>query len=187
MMNIFSLTLVVLMPRERNASLSIQRGIYAQPLSLVNTSSFPVREEILVEDISITWRKGYKDAMKKSTGVKPFDRILIVSLLIGAFCLWVCDFTGAEDPSTARIYSDKGLFREVPLHEATRIAVPGSLGESIVEVRSGEVSITHSPCANKLCIHTGKISRCGECILCLPNRVSVVISSRNPDMDALSY
>ncbi|HQG32960.1 MAG TPA: NusG domain II-containing protein [Deltaproteobacteria bacterium] len=120
-------------------------------------------------------------------GIKPFDLILIVSLLVGALSLWVYNFTGIEAPSFVRVYTDKGLFTEVSLHEETRIAVPGFLGESIVEVRSGKVFMMHSPCANKLCIHTGKISRCGECILCLPNRVSVVIGSRSADMDALSY
>ncbi len=125
--------------------------------------------------------------MRKSMGMKPFDLILIASLLVAALSLWVCDFTGPEAPYTVRIYNDKGLFTEVPLHEDARIAVPGSLGESIVEVHSGAVFMRHSPCANKLCVHTGKIGRSGECILCLPNRVSVVISSRRADMDALSY
>jgi hypothetical protein len=127
------------------------------------------------------------DAMRRNMGIKPFDLILIVSLLIGALSLWVYDFIGAEAPSVVRIYNDQGLFREVPLHEERRVAIPGPLGESIVEVRSGEVFMEFSPCTNKLCIHTGKISRSGECILCLPNRVSVIISSRNTDVDALSY
>lgn len=125
--------------------------------------------------------------MIKKLGMKPFDLILIFSILIGALCLWVYDFTGTEAPSSVRIYSEKGLFKEVPLHEETRITVQGSLGESIVEVRSGEVFMAYSPCANKLCIHTGKVSHSGECIVCLPNKVSVVITPRNTEMDALSY
>lgn len=127
------------------------------------------------------------DAMGRNMGIKPFDMILIVSLLMAALSLWVYDFISAEDPSLVRIYGEQGLFREVSIHEEGRVTITGPLGESIVEVRSGEVSMAFSPCANKLCIHMGKISRSGESILCVPNKVSVIISSRNTEMDGLSY
>lgn len=125
--------------------------------------------------------------MKRNMGMRPFDLILISSLLIGALGLWIYDSTGTESSSIVRIYNEQGLFREVPLNDEARIAIQGPLGESIIVVHSGEVSMADSPCANKLCIRTGKIGRHGGCILCLPNRVSVVVSSRSTDMDALSY
>lgn len=125
--------------------------------------------------------------MKTSMGITPFDLILIGSLLIGALCLWIYDFTGLESASIVRIYNEHGLFREVPLNEEASIAIPGPLGESIIIVHSGEVSMAGSPCTNKLCIRTGKIGRHGGCIVCLPNKVSVFVISRSTVMDAMSY
>lgn len=125
--------------------------------------------------------------MGRDMGIKPFDLILIVALIVLAISLWVYDYTSAEAPSLVRIYNEQGLVREVSLQEEERITIPGPLGESVVEVRLGEVFMAFSPCANKLCIHMGRISRSGESILCVPNKVSVVISSRNTEMDALCY
>lgn len=127
------------------------------------------------------------DAMGRDMRIKLFDLILIVSLITLALSLWVYDFVSAEAPSVVLVYGEQGLFREVPLHREGRVAIPGPLGESIIEVRSGKVFMVSSPCANKLCIHMGKISRSGESIVCVPNKVSVIVSSTDTEIDGVSY
>ena len=125
--------------------------------------------------------------MKKAMGMTWPDLILIASILVIAVLWWVHDLSGSREASLVRIYSGQGLFREIPLAEDAEVQVPGPLGTSIVEIRSGKVFMASSPCMNKVCIHMGRISRSGGSILCIPNKVSVTIRSFHTDTDTVTY
>ncbi len=125
--------------------------------------------------------------MKKAMGMTWPDLILIASILVIAVLWWVHDLSGSREASLVRIYSGQGLFREIPLAEDAEVQVPGPLGMSIVEIRSGKVFMESSPCMNKVCIHMGRISRSAESILCIPNKVSVTIRSFHTDTDTVTY
>ncbi|HPW67954.1 MAG: NusG domain II-containing protein [Desulfomonilia bacterium] len=120
-------------------------------------------------------------------GLKPFDLALIAALVFLAGSWWALGFSGSRDPAWVQVYTAQGLYREVPLGEDGDVRVPGPLGESLVEICSGEASMVWSPCPNKLCMHMGAASRPGDSIVCVPNRVSVVIRSARTDTDAVSY
>lgn len=49
-------------------------------------------------------------------------------------------------------------------------------GTNILIIKNGEAWVTEASCPDKICIHQGKISRDGEMIVCLPNRMIVKIS-----------
>ncbi len=119
--------------------------------------------------------------------LRSFDLVLIAALVFLAGLWWALGSFDSRDPAWVQVYTAQGLYREVPLHEDGDISVPGPLGESLVEIRSGEASMAWSPCPNKLCMHMGAASRPGESIVCVPNRVSVVIRSDRTDTDAVSY
>ena len=44
-------------------------------------------------------------------------------------------------------------------------------GTNILVIENGEAYMTGADCPDRLCIHQGRISRTGERIVCLPNRV----------------
>lgn len=44
-----------------------------------------------------------------------------------------------------------------------------------VHISGGEVWVTDADCADKTCMHTGKISRAGQSIVCLPNGIAITI------------
>lgn len=119
--------------------------------------------------------------------IQSFDLVLIAAILFFAGFWWVFGALDSRDPSCVQIYNAEGLYREAPLKEDGKIRVPGPLGESLVEIRSGEVFMVWSPCPNKLCMHAGAASRSGENIVCVPNRVSIVIRSAQSGTDAVSY
>ncbi len=62
-----------------------------------------------------------------------------------------------------------------PLNIEKTIMVKGRLGESIVEIRRGKVRMEESACPLKLCVKQGYISKQGEEIICVPNRVIIRI------------
>jgi hypothetical protein len=74
-----------------------------------------------------------------------------------------------------------------PLDSEATLKVPGPLGETVVVIRDGAVQVESSPCPEKICVKTGKISKPGQWIACLPNRVFISIGGRSKDQpDAIS-
>jgi hypothetical protein len=74
-----------------------------------------------------------------------------------------------------------------PLDAETTVRVPGPLGETVVEIADGAVRVISSPCPEKICIKTGRISKPGQWIACLPNRVFISIrGKRSEQPDAIS-
>ncbi len=75
----------------------------------------------------------------------------------------------------------KSVSREwlLPLGKEKRIVnVKGPLGITEVEIDRTSVRIIKSPCRNKICIRSGSISKPGQWIACLPNRVIVSIGGK---------
>jgi len=57
-----------------------------------------------------------------------------------------------------------------------------------VEIRGGTVRVIDSPCPDKICIAAGAISRTGQFIACLPNRVSIALEGRDePPTDGTAF
>jgi len=74
-----------------------------------------------------------------------------------------------------------------PLDAHTTLRVPGPLGETVVVIEDGSVRVVSSPCPEKICIKTGRISKPGQWIACLPNRVFISIRGRRSEQpDAIS-
>ncbi len=48
-------------------------------------------------------------------------------------------------------------------------------GTNTVIIKDGVVYIENATCKNQVCVNTGKISKKGESIVCLPNKVIVEI------------
>ena len=57
-----------------------------------------------------------------------------------------------------------------------------------VEIKSGSVSVTEASCRNQVCVRHGAISRPGESIVCLPNRLVVTIegSGKGGEYDSVT-
>lgn len=46
-------------------------------------------------------------------------------------------------------------------------------------IENEKVQVTHSDCANQVCVNTAAISKCGEAIICAPNKVAFIIDCKN--------
>jgi hypothetical protein len=64
----------------------------------------------------------------------------------------------------------------------------GPLGDTVVAISGGTVRVLDSPCPDKTCVAAGPISRTGQFIACLPNRVSVSLEGRHePTADGTAF
>jgi hypothetical protein len=114
--------------------------------------------------------------------VKPFDLAVLALLsLLSLLSLVPAYGKGAGRPlALVRGGNRSWVF---PLAAAERLAVPGPLGETVVEIRDGLARIISSPCTNQSCVAAGVIHSPGQWTACLPNRVMVSISGSDRETD----
>jgi hypothetical protein len=92
---------------------------------------------------------------------------------------------GPTNVRSARVEGPHGLTR-LSLDEDTRVRVQGARGELLVEVCDGSVRVVSSDCPERRCVSSGAVSSVGECIVCVPNAVTVTVGGeRGHDLDAV--
>ncbi|MDD3528780.1 MAG: NusG domain II-containing protein [Gallionellaceae bacterium] len=64
------------------------------------------------------------------------------------------------------------LYLETTPRLDREIAVPGPLGDTVVEIRAGRVRVKSDPGPHQVCVRQGWLMP-GQVAICLPNRVSI--------------
>lgn len=116
------------------------------------------------------------------------DKILMVALL--ALSLGSIAVVGrlVEKGSVAVVEVDGQEIFRLSLSVDSQRAVPGPLGDTIVQVHDGRVRVASSPCPYKLCVRMGWANEAGDLIVCVPNRVVVRVEGEGEDdLDAVSW
>ena len=112
------------------------------------------------------------------------DLLIIVLLLALALAVYaVPKLVGGGDAVYAVITRDGEIVEEIPLDADGEYTV----GNMVFTVDGGEIFVSESSCGDKICVRTGKISRQGEAIVCVPNRTAVTVESaeNNDDLDVV--
>lgn len=116
--------------------------------------------------------------MKKSV---LFDIILIALLLfisVGA-CLFM--FFGGKAGGSVSVEIDGERVGVYPLSRDGEYVLGD--GSNILEIKDGRAFMKSADCPDKTCVHSRPISKVGESVVCLPNRVYVsVISGDGVDL-----
>ena len=110
--------------------------------------------------------------------------IACVLALAGALALALLFRAGSTDSLTVEVYQSGRLIRQIPLGETICFTVGGTY-ENTVMVENGTVSVSDATCPGKDCVHSGSISRAGQSIICLPNKLEIRISGE-PEVDAVA-
>lgn len=112
--------------------------------------------------------------MKNTTPPKKkivYDIILGAALLLIALSVFLfveCTRTGGE---LVTVELDGEEIGRYPLDTDKR--VPLKDGKNVLVIEDGKAYMESADCPDKVCVRTGKISRVGEQIVCLPNRVFI--------------
>ena len=130
--------------------------------------------------------------------IRKADIILfIVLVIIGLAASAALTLSHSEAGSGAKVIIESGgdLYARYPISEDRTVVVPapkqtavdapaGNPDDSasvqydyynVVVISGGTVSVTEASCKNQVCVKHGTISRPGESIVCLPNRLVVRI------------
>lgn len=111
-----------------------------------------------------------KDRQTEYTLFRVWDVVVIVlvlTLLAAALYMILAPTQGRS----AEIYVDGTLVATVRLDHQERIDLNGLT----VVVEEGSIHVEDADCPDKICERMGKISKAGETIICLPNRVVIKI------------
>ncbi len=121
--------------------------------------------------------------------MKPsrLDAILIGVLLL----LSLAVFAGARYVSVMgselEVYHGEELLKTLSLEVESKFIVKTSQGSLELQIKDGQAMITKVDCPRQICRSMGPISKAGQSMICLPNKIIVKIRSENdPDLDAVT-
>lgn len=132
--------------------------------------------------------------------IRKADIILFILLVaIGLAASAALSLSHGEAESGARVIIESGgdLYARYPLSDDRTVVVPAPKQiradapaadtdepassqydyYNVVVISGGTVSVTEASCKNQVCVKHGRISRPGESIVCLPNRLVVRIGN----------
>ncbi len=104
--------------------------------------------------------------------MKKGDKILALFLCTLCLALALLGFALFRNTGTVvKISQDNKMLYTLSLFENKTV----HLKHNTVEIKNGSVDVIWADCKNQICVNHKKISKKGEGIICLPNRVTVEI------------
>lgn len=117
------------------------------------------------------------------------DLIVIAAVLVLCAGFYgVKHFSGSAAP-VAYVTEGGELKEQISLNEVTeprKIDLGGKYNVTLL-VEPGSISFLSSDCHDKICIHSGKLSKNGDTAACLPAGVVVTVKNGEKEFDAISY
>ena len=118
--------------------------------------------------------------------IKKADIILAAALIIvGLAMSYILSF-GQTVGSELLITCNGEKFGSYSLYENKEIEIKQNDHINKVTINNGVVSMSFSDCHGQDCIHQGEITKSGETIICLPNKVVLEIEGGEKKYDTLS-
>ena len=106
------------------------------------------------------------------------DLILVGALLLVAMLLFFLVRNGQDSATGTDAVAVVTVDGRYPLNKSGTF--PLNNGSNILVVENGEAWVSEANCPDKVCMGMGRISRNGEFIACLPNRLIVVVEGGEP-------
>ena len=115
------------------------------------------------------------------------DVILIAALTLTFALIGACLLLLGKQGDTVTVTVDGKLYGEYPLARDTAVEILSEGGHNLLVIRDGAALVEDASCPDGICASHRPISRNGESIICLPNKVVISVSSESenePDLPA---
>ncbi len=111
------------------------------------------------------------------------DIILILVIIILALVFYFT-YRALNDSKelVCKIYQDQELKYEIALDHSEEIIIDIDDDKIIIEIDKTGVYVKESSCEDKICVNQGKITRGGQIITCLPNKVYIKLEGKGADV-----
>ena len=100
--------------------------------------------------------------------LRPADWLVLAVAAVGIGLLW----NRGSGGDRVLIKQEGRVYLETTPRLDREIAVPGPLGDTLVEIKAGRVRVKADPGPHQICVKQGWLMP-GQIAICLPNRVSV--------------
>ena len=102
-----------------------------------------------------------------------YDIILVVALLSVFLSIFFFVYKKSGTGDVARVYIGNDLVGEYRLDVDGEFTING--GTNKLKIENGKAFMIYAECPDGWCKNQGKINLCGERIVCLPNKVMIMI------------
>lgn len=117
-------------------------------------------------------------ALSMQRKIRIWEILIICIIVILSVFLFLLFKIFSRDGKIAVITIDSEVIRTINLQtQANTVFVPDKLENVIIEVDGGKIRVLSSDCTDKICMHNGFISKVGESIICMPNKLIIEIRS----------
>ena len=103
--------------------------------------------------------------------LKKADKIVLASILLLSVAASLFMFAFRNVGRTVVIKQQNNLVCNLPLNKDTVY----NLEHNTVVIKKGKVFVKSADCPDQICVKHKAISKCGESIVCLPNRVIIEV------------
>ena len=110
---------------------------------------------------------------------------VLAAVFVGGAVGWALLCSAPTEEPVAYIYSDGVLVRTADLSQNAVFTVEHGGGSNTVQISGGAISVTEASCPDKVCVSTGAISHGAVPIICLPNRLEIIVKSADSAADAV--
>jgi len=116
------------------------------------------------------------------------DFILLATLIALGVAFSVVLSMWKSDGAMVVVKTDGEIFGTYPLSEDALIEIKVGDGSNTLVIEDGTARISDATCKNHVCVRHAAISKSGESIICLPNKLIVTIegAEEGDDIDAVS-
>lgn len=103
--------------------------------------------------------------------IKKKEIIIILSVALVCIIALLL-FLPKKSGQTVIITQDNSVLYRLPLGTDKTV----QLDNCTVKIENGFAFMESSNCGNQICVNTGKISKTGEQVICLPNKVIIEVA-----------
>ncbi|MGA2091283.1 MAG: NusG domain II-containing protein [Endomicrobiales bacterium] len=109
--------------------------------------------------------------------------IVIISMVVPLSISFV-----GTSAHTAQVFEQGTLIKVIDLSKDSESTLKLHHGFIVVQVKQGKIRARKCSCPEKVCIGMGWISKSGQSIVCVPNKLLIEVrGSENADYDAVTY
>ncbi len=115
----------------------------------------------------------------------PVELVVLAVLLLAAAAAGLWFFLG-RTPGAWAVVRVEG--REIARYSLAQDGVyPLNGGTNVLTVENGSAAVTQADCPDKICVEQGRVRYTGQCITCLPNKLTVTLEGGGePEVDLIS-
>lgn len=125
--------------------------------------------------------------MKEGIKIKKADVILVAGILAAALAAFlIIEFAVKKQGGCAVVTVDGKEYGTYRLSEDATVTVENGHGNNVIIIEGGSVRMEQADCPDRICVNTGKISRTGETIVCLPHRIVIEIKGTAEAVDGVA-